>query len=177
VETPDFEKLVEDFYMPLYRFGLALSRSESEAEDLTQQTFYIWAAKGHQLRDYSKVKTWLFTSLYREFLTRKRYQERFVEADGSDQLTDAQTRLSKSIVNQLDGAIAQKALFALPESYRAPLILFYLKELHYREIAEILEIPIGTVMSRISRGKIELRKLLAESASGDETKPDGDFTP
>ena len=65
--------------MPLYRFALSLSRQESDAADLTQQTFLLWASKGHQLRDPSKVKTWLFTSLYREFLGRKRQQDRFVE--------------------------------------------------------------------------------------------------
>jgi RNA polymerase sigma factor (sigma-70 family) len=173
VEVPDFEKLVEDFYTPLYRFALALSRSETEAEDLTQQTFYIWASKGHQLRDGAKVKTWLFTTLYREFLARQRQQERFVEVNDSHQSTAAEVELSNSVVNQLDGALALKALLALPEYYRAPLILFYLKELCYREIAEILDIPIGTVMSRISRGKILLRKILAEGAM----KPDGGSTP
>ena len=57
-------QLVEEFYMPLYRFGLSLTRKESDAEDLTQQTFYRWQTKGHQLRDAAKVKTWLFTTLY-----------------------------------------------------------------------------------------------------------------
>jgi RNA polymerase sigma-70 factor, ECF subfamily len=165
VEPPNFEKAVEDFYIPLYRFGLALSRNETEAEDLTQQTFYIWASKGHQLRDGSKLKTWLFTSLYREFLARQRHQERFVEGDGRDHLTETEVELSNSVANQMDGALAQKALLALPEYYRAPLVLFYLKQLCYREIAEILDVPIGTVMSRISRGKVLLRKLLAESAT------------
>jgi RNA polymerase sigma-70 factor (ECF subfamily) len=174
VDTPDFEKVVEDFYMPLYRFGLALSRSETEAQDLTQQTFYIWATKGHQLRDGSKIKTWLFTSLYREFLAGQRHQERFVGTDGSDDLTETEVELSKSAANQLDGAIAQKALLALPDYYRAPLMLFYLKELCYREIAEILDVPIGTVMSRISRGKTLLRKVLAETATPDSRNPDSD---
>ena len=83
VAALDFEQLVEDYYMPLYRFALSLSRQESDAADLTQQTFFLWASKGHQLRDKSKVKTWLFTSLYREFLGRKRQQDRFVEAESS----------------------------------------------------------------------------------------------
>ncbi|HSU85092.1 MAG TPA: RNA polymerase sigma factor [Chthoniobacterales bacterium] len=159
----DFEKLVEDFYMPLYRFALSLSRKESDAADLTQQTFFLWASKGHQLRDASKVKTWLFTSLYREFLGRKRQQDRFVEVESSGEAVATQT-ISASVVNQLDGDIVQRALFALEEIYRAPLTLFYLQQHSYKEIAHTLEVPIGTVMSRISRGKQQLRKALADDA-------------
>lgn len=163
VATLDFEKLVDDFYMPLYRFALSLSRKESDAADLTQQTFYLWASKGHQLRDQSKVKTWLFTSLYREFLGRKRQQDRFVGADDGAEAINAQA-VPASVVSQLDGDIVQRALLALEEIYRAPLTLFYLQQLSYKEIAETLEIPIGTVMSRISRGKEQLRKALADCA-------------
>ena len=158
----DFEKLVEEFYMPLYRFALSLSRKESDAADLTQQTFFLWASKGHQLRDASKVKTWLFTSLYREFLGRKRQQDRFVQEESSGDAIAAQN-VPASVVNQLDGEIVQRALFALEEIYRAPLTLFYLQQHSYKEIAETLEVPIGTVMSRISRGKEQLRKVLADS--------------
>ena len=160
----DFEKLVEDFYMPLYRFALSLSRSESDAADLTQQTFFLWASKGHQLRDASKVKTWLFTSLYREFLGRKRHSNRFVEVEENTEAISAQA-VPASVVEQLDGDIVQRALLNLEEIYRAPLTLFYLQQLSYKEIAETLEIPIGTVMSRISRGKAQLRKALADPAN------------
>src|ERR1035438_9171375 len=73
----DFESLVARFYAPLYQFAFSLTRSEADACDLTQQTFTIWAAKGHQLRDPSKVKTWLFTTLHREFLESRRRQTRF----------------------------------------------------------------------------------------------------
>src|SRR5579862_5271400 len=66
--VPDFQDLVSRFYRPLYQFAFGLCRSEAEACDLTQQTFYVWATKGHQLRDASKVKTWLFTTLHHEFL-------------------------------------------------------------------------------------------------------------
>ena len=163
VANLDFEKLVEDFYMPLYRFALSLSRQESDAADLTQQTFFLWASKGHQLRDASKVKTWLFTSLYREFLGRKRQQDRFVEAENNPEAISAQT-VPASVVNQLDGEIVHRALLALEEIYRAPLTLFYLQQHSYKEIAQTLEIPIGTVMSRISRGKEQLRQALADSA-------------
>jgi len=163
VANLDFEKLVEDFYMPLYRFALSLSRKESDGGDLVQQTFFLWASKGHQLRDKSKVKTWLFTSLYREFLARKRQQDRFVDVENNPEAISAQV-IAASVVNQLDGDIVQRALFALEEIYRAPLTLFYLEQHSYKEIAETLEIPVGTVMSRISRGKEQLRKALADSA-------------
>ena len=73
-DSAEFEKLVERLYAPLYQFAFSLTRVEADACDLTQQTFAIWAAKGHQLRDPSKVKTWLFTTLHREFLDSRRRQ-------------------------------------------------------------------------------------------------------
>lgn len=149
--------------MPLYRFALSLSRRESDAMDLTQQTFYLWALKGHQLREPSKVKTWLFTTLYREFLGTVRRDDRFVETDEGLLLAEP-AHIDSTVVNQLDAGVVQKALLQLDEKFRAPLALFYLEQHSYREIAEILEVPIGTVMSRISRGKAELRKQLTDAS-------------
>lgn len=74
--------------------------------------------------------------------------------------------LSPSIVNAIDATIVRQALGELEERYRAPVTLFYMRQLSYREIAAILDIPIGTVMSRISRGKAELRLRLGEAATG-----------
>ncbi len=155
--------------MPLYRFALSLSRKESDAGDLVQQTFYVWAAKGHQLRDQGKVKTWLFTTLYREFLATRRHDAKFVEAGDESEFLEP-SHISPSVVNALDAATAQQALHRLEERYRAPVTLFYMQQHSYREIAEILAIPIGTVMSRISRGKAELRKVLQDSAERDASK-------
>src|SRR5947207_1749500 len=76
VAEKTFEQVVDAFYEALYRFALSLAQNEAEACDLTQQTFYLWAAKGYQLRDRSKVKTWLFTTLYHEFLGSRRRQQR-----------------------------------------------------------------------------------------------------
>ena len=73
----DFAGLVTEYYGMLYQFAFSLSRDEAEACDLVQQTFCVWASKGHQLRDKSKVKTWLFTTLHREFLGTRRKQNRF----------------------------------------------------------------------------------------------------
>ena len=147
--------------MPLYRFALSLSRRESDAMDLTQQTFYLWALKGHQLREASKVKTWLFTTLYREFLSKRRRDDRFVETDDEELMAEP-AHIDSTVVNELDASAVQKALHQLDEKFRAPLALFYLEQHSYREIAEILSLPIGTVMSRISRGKAELRRQLSD---------------
>jgi len=162
-QTPtQFEGLVETYYAPLYRFALALTRCESEAVDLTQHTFYTWACKGHQLRDAGKVKVWLFSVLRHEFLKRKRHQSRFVQSESLLELASAEEEEeSNHAFAELDGAAAQDALLGLDDLHREPLALFYLQQHSYQEISEILEIPIGTVMSRIWRGKMKLRKILS----------------
>jgi RNA polymerase sigma-70 factor (ECF subfamily) len=161
-----FAQLVDSHYTGLYRYALSLARSSSDASDLTQQTFFVWAKKGHTLRDLNKAKTWLFTTLYREFLRNKRLSARVTAiedlspreqefpADGSDPLA------------KLDSQMVMEALQEVEVIFRAPLTLFYLQELSYQEIADSLEIPIGTVMSRLSRGKAELRASLARKAKG-----------
>ena len=161
--------MVEQYYAPLYRFGLSLSRKESDAVDLTQQTFLTWAAKGHQLRDAGKAKTWLFTTLYRQFLADKRRAAHFVDTDEETEFVDPPD-LSPAMANAIDAGIVQKALHALEDRLRAPVTLFYMQQHSYREIAEILEIPIGTVMSRISRGKAEMRKSLGEEIAAEKRK-------
>lgn len=165
----DFDRLVEDYYKVLFRFGLSLTRSEADASDLTQQTFQTWAMKGHQLRDAAKVKTWLFTTLYRAFLAQKRLRDRFVDVEGEREFAEP-LHVSPSVVEALDAAIVQQALLAMDDRYRAPVTLFYMKQHSYREIAEILDIPIGTVMSRISRGKAELRARLSDVAAAETRK-------
>ncbi len=163
VRRPDFEELVERFHEPLYRFARSLTKSQDGAADLTQQTFYLWAAKGHQLRDASKVKSWLFTTLHREFLTSRRRAARFPHESIED--TERQLpAVQPSLVNQLDSGTVMDALASVEETYRAPLTLFYMEQLSYQEIADVLGIPIGTVMSRLSRGKEQLRRLLSLKA-------------
>jgi len=73
----DFQRLVDAYYGPLYRFAMSLTHSESGAGDLVQETFLIWATKGHRLHDASKVKSWLFTTLHRCFLESVRRAKRF----------------------------------------------------------------------------------------------------
>src|SRR5713226_552589 len=150
-KRPDFEGLVEQFYRPLYQFAFSLTQAEADACDLTQQTFYVWASKGHQLKDESKVKSWLFTTLHREFLESRRRQARFPHYELS-QMDAELPAISPALINQLDSAQVVQALARVDEVYQAPVALFYLQDCSYKEIAEILDVPIGTVKSRIARG-------------------------
>ena len=161
-----FEDLVNVHYENLYRFALSLARSEADACDLVQQTFLRWATKGNQLRDSSKAKSWLFTTLHREFLGRRRHEDKFPKVEISVVDEVELTAVSPTPETQLDGTTVMAALHKLEAAYRAPLVLFYLEDNSYREIAEILEVPIGTVMSRISRGKALLRAAVKQETVG-----------
>src|SRR6266481_3961345 len=154
----DFQQLVDRQYAPLYRFALSLAKSEADAAGLTQQTFFLWAAKGDQLRDRSKAKSWLFKTLYREFLGRRRHEVRFPKVE-LDDVRQQEMSISPN-VNVFDSTTVLQALRNVEELFRAPLTLFYLEQFSYQEIADILEVPIGTVMSRLSRGKALLRERL-----------------
>jgi RNA polymerase sigma-70 factor (ECF subfamily) len=161
----DFESLVARYYEPLYQFAFSLARAEADACDLTQQTFYVWATKGHQLRDVSKVKTWLFTTLHREFLATRRRQARFphVELEGAAAELPV---ISPMAVNRLDTAQILEALSRVDEIFQAPITLFYLQDCSYNEIAEILDVPLGTVKSRLTRGLGRLQQLVADEKIG-----------
>jgi RNA polymerase sigma-70 factor (ECF subfamily) len=153
----DFEQIVSEHYEPLYRFAFSLTRTEADACDLTQQTFYIWATKGYQLRDPSKVKSWLFTILHREFLKIHRRAVRFPHFELNETSKDLPA-ISPEIVNTLDAAQVFEFLGQVQEPHRAALTLFYLEDYSYKEIADILEVPVGTVSSRIARGLAQLQQ-------------------
>jgi RNA polymerase sigma factor (sigma-70 family) len=162
-----FTQLVDAHYTSLYRFALSLARNSADAGDLVQQTFFIWATKGHGLRESAKAKSWLFTTLYREFLRGRRREAR---ATSLEDLPPGEADIAAEDVDRvarLDAATVMAALQTVDEVFRAPLTLFYLEDLSYQEIAGTLDVPIGTVMSRLSRGKAQLRAALArEEAAG-----------
>ena len=169
MDEPDFDQLVSDYYQPLYRFALSLTEREAEASDLTQQTFFLWASKGQQLRDSSKVKSWLFTTLHREFLGSRRRTTRFPHHE-IESVERELPPVTPATVNEMDAGAVMQALSNVDEVYRAPLMLFYLEDHSYLEIAAVLDVPIGTVMSRLARGKTQLRGLLADPVMDEERK-------
>jgi RNA polymerase sigma-70 factor (ECF subfamily) len=167
--NPDhsFQLLVDRHYAALFRFGLSLAGSADAASDLVQQTFFLWAEKGHQLRDPSKAKSWLFTTLYREYLSTYRRMTAHPQVELDDS-TGELPAIEPAAFSSIDGASVVAGLQKLDDVFRVPLTLFYLQDLSYKEIADVLGTPIGTVMSRLSRGKEQLRALLSgsDAASG-----------
>ncbi len=154
-----FEAIVCEHYEPLFRFALSLARVEADARDLTQQTFYIWAKKGHQLRDISKVKSWLYTTLHRTFLMARRKQNRFTHHD-LEAVSEELPVVNPELTHQTDCSQVLLALASVDEIFQAAVALFYLENCSYKDIAAILDVPVGTVKSRIARGIRQLREIL-----------------
>jgi RNA polymerase sigma-70 factor (ECF subfamily) len=154
------EALVEAHYAALYRYAFRLSGSSQEAEDLTQETFCTAQAKLAQLREADRAKSWLFTILRNAFLHRRRSdkEDKFVSLDGMAEIAAREP----DPVAKVDSAKLQAALNELPEAFRTPIILYYFEDFSYKDIAEQMSVPLGTVMSRLARGKTFLRQRLAE---------------
>jgi RNA polymerase sigma-70 factor (ECF subfamily) len=165
-----FTQLVDAHYTPLFRFALSLTKNQSDACDLTQQTFFIWAKQGHALREEGKAKSWLFTTLYREFLRIRRRGERMTALEDLGPVESDPPAPDVDVVTGMDAGLVVEALQEVDEVYRVPLTLFYMQDLSYKEIAEMIEAPIGTVMSRLSRGKAQLRAALARKEAGTRSK-------
>lgn len=157
------QPLIDRWYQDLYRFALILSLTGNEAPDLTQRTFARYAGSRHCLRDASQAKSCLFTVLYREFLDSRQQRQRESTTTKED-FSEPQVAEPAHPPYAVDASSALAALGQLEEAFRAPLALFYLENHSCKEIAEILGVPIDTVMSRISHGKESLRRLLQNGA-------------
>ena len=161
----DVTPIVDVLYGSLYQFAVGLTRSESDAADLVQQTFLKLIQQLHQIRDFSKIKSWLFTTLRRNFLIEIRRRRKHSEVEFLLDVHDFRD-VDLDACRSLDAQKAREALLQVDEAYRAALELFYLVDLSYREIGEALEIPIGTVMSKLSRGKAQLKSILSRNFYG-----------
>ena len=157
-----FENLVKRYYGDLYRFGLSLTGNETDAADLTQETFYVWANKGHQLQKAASVKSWLFTTLYREFLKSRRRRNRFPNQSLNESTEDL-PNVPPDCAERVDSRTLLRILGEITEHFRAPLVLYYMEDLSYKEIADVLALPLGTVQSRIARAKNQLLRRLSET--------------
>ena len=156
----------------LYGTALRLTRRPQDAEDLVQETYLKAFRASAQFQRGTNLKAWLFTILHNSFRNMRRHDVRNpVEVNSetvelaADERGDEQTPEQLLSRATLDGDL-QEALDGLPETFRQAVWLRDVEEFSYAEIARIVDVPIGTVMSRISRGRRMLFERLAPKRSG-----------
>ncbi|MDH3973699.1 MAG: sigma-70 family RNA polymerase sigma factor [Deltaproteobacteria bacterium] len=159
----------------IYNMALYYTGNGSDAEDITQETFYRAFKNFDQLKDEKKCKYWLLSIMRNLFFresarnTRKgefitEHEEKYVEMLAR---TGDESRNPEALISEKNERYRMsERVSKIPEKYRTPLLLFYVEGMAYQEISNALEIPIGTVMSRISRGKNHLKKELLSASSG-----------
>lgn len=153
-------ELIDAHYESLYRYACRLSGSASDAEDLTQETFRKAIIRLPQLREPEKARAWLYRILRNIYLHRIRDEKRkrVVPLEHAGELAERNGEASN--LPDVDPEKLQGALDELDEAFRTPLILYYFEDFSYRDIADQMELPIGTVMSRLARAKTHLRAKL-----------------
>lgn len=160
----DFEAEAMPHMAGLFRVAVWLTRNKDEAEDLVQETFMQALKSFHRYQIGTNCRAWLTTIMYNMNLKRLQKSRRFIVVD------DAEEKLAETIPfePQLPPTITDEevigALRNVPDYFRQVVVLSDIEEFSYKEIASILNVPIGTVMSRLSRGRKALRLELAEYA-------------
>lgn len=156
----DIAQLVAEHHQAVYRYAYRLSGSVPDAEDLTQQVFLVAQQKLAQLRKAGSARSWLYAILRNCFL--KACQRRRPVPAANLRLDVDNVPAEAPRNEQIDREQLQEAINQLPTAFRVVLVMFYFEGCSYRQIAEGLGLPIGTVMSRLARAKGHLRSKLFE---------------
>ena len=152
------DRLIHQYHAEVYRYGYRLSGNAADADDLAQQAFLAAHQKIDQLREVERARGWLLAITRNQFL--KMYRRRR-PVDSSSLEMDVNQVPERIKKEDIDKEQLQAALDEMPEPFRTVLLMFYFEDLSYQEIADSLQLAIGTVMSRLSRAKGQLRyKLL-----------------
>jgi len=154
----DITELVREHHAALYRYALRLTGRIQDAEDLVQQAFLVAQQKLCQVRSADTVRAWLFTVLRNVYL-KSRSKQQTAPLVGLE--IDLSILVQQSAYEPIDQEALQQALADLPDEFRLVVLMFYFEDQSYKQIAESLDVPIGTVMSRLSRAKAHLRRRLS----------------
>jgi RNA polymerase sigma-70 factor (ECF subfamily) len=176
--APSFEERALPHLKALYRLAARLTGDPAAAEDLVQETYLKALQAFGTLRDPDRVRPWLFQILSRLVIDRHRGARREVPLEEAEELDrfslydriadedplPYSNNLHDDFLVQFPDEEVRRALLALPPAYRVPLVLLYVEDLSYRELADLLGCPVGTVMSRLHRGRKALERELWECA-------------
>lgn len=155
---PELTQLIEEHYEMLYRYAFRLSGERADAEDLTQQTYLVAQRKLHQLEHPEAARSWLCSILRNLFFKSQNRSP----AISLESVSEPEDESSTESPPDFDSETLQQALNEISEEFRNALVMFYLEELSCNQIAEVLEVPLGTVLSRLARAREQLkRKLVA----------------
>ena len=171
LQRDEFWNLAQNHTRYLYNVAFKYTGNRYDAEDLLQETLYTAYQKLHQLRDSRKFKSWMFTILRNHFLKSQRKKVPVPEDEfenGLDYLSQLESVASPQNAaavyeRKVEARTIQSILDKLPEKHKTVLILYYMEDNSYQEIAELLGVPMGTVMSRLARAKQMMKKELLRS--------------
>ena len=166
-EKDCFEKHLAPYVPILYKSAIRMCGNPENAQDLVQETLYAAIKHFDQLKDPEKTKSWMFSILRNLFLREIEKTKKHAEIEFDsicDKLSGEHNIEAEFLRSELKSSICD-ALNTLEEKLRLPLTKFFFDGLSYKEISNCLNIPIGTVMSRIARAKVYLKKELSRSDS------------